>query len=588
MMPCCPNLMRLPSGPLASRTRGHRAMRASTALLSLFLLASSGAAAPGRSRATTGRLPETTAGESIYREGVLSTGKPLRGERPSAPAVQGAAAACTNCHRRSGLGELEGRALVPPITAKYLYRPRSQNRPNVLENRALTMTEPGARVELLRQADRGAYTDATLARAIREGLGPDGRALDFLMPRFRIDDADMTSLIAYLKQLSKRPSPGVGDGTLQFATIVTPDADPVKRRGMLEVLEHFFGKPNVFSGGNAPPAQLSNRFTPGSHQWQLHIWELTGAPESWEVQLDERLRREPVFAVISGIGGRTWEPVHRFCERTGLPCLFPNVDLPVVAEQDFYDVYLSKGVLIEAQLIAERLQRLRDAGGRAHPERQRVVQIVRGGDIGEDAAAELRRALPSHAFELVDRVLEPGSDAARLQEALSAAGPGGALILWLRPGDLASLPAQPPAEAAVFVSGIMAGLERAPLAGPWRATAWMAYPFDLPERRRARMAYPLGWMQFKQIPVVDERTQSDTYLACLATAETVSMMGEDLVRDHLVETLEMHLGTRLLNGYYPRVGLAAGQRFASKGGFLVRFAGPDGTRLVADGDWSSP
>jgi hypothetical protein len=102
------------------------------------------------------------------------------------------------------------------------------------------------------------------------------------------------------------------------------------------------------------------------------------------------------------------------------------------------------------------------------------------------------------------------------------------------------------------------------------------------------MAYPLGWMQFKQIPVVDERTQSDTYLACLATAETVSMMGEDLVRDHLVETLEMHLGTRLLNGYYPRVGLAAGQRFASKGGFLVRFAGPDGTRLVADGDWSSP
>jgi hypothetical protein len=102
------------------------------------------------------------------------------------------------------------------------------------------------------------------------------------------------------------------------------------------------------------------------------------------------------------------------------------------------------------------------------------------------------------------------------------------------------------------------------------------------------MTYPLGWMQFKQIPVVDERTQSDTYLACLATAETVSMMGEDLVRDHLVETLEMHLGTRLLNGYYPRFGLAAGQRFASKGGFLVRFADPDGTRLVADGDWSSP
>ncbi|HEX4597208.1 MAG TPA: hypothetical protein VH278_05440 [Burkholderiaceae bacterium] len=50
----------------------------------------------------------------------------------------------------------------------------------------------------------------------------------------------------------------------------------------------------------------------------------------------------------------------------------------------------------------------------------------------------------------------------------------------------------------------------------------------------------------------------------------------------------MHLGTRLVNGYYPRLGLAPGQRFASKGGFVVRFAEDQGVRLVADGDWSAP
>jgi len=77
-------------------------------------------------------------------------------------------------------------------------------------------------------------------------------------------------------------------------------------------------------------------------------------------------------------------------------------------------------------------------------------------------------------------------------------------------------------------------------------------------------------------------------LACLIAAETVSMIGEDLVRDHLLETLEMHLGTDLMNGYYPRLGLAAGQRFASKGGFLVRFADEEGALLIADGDWSVP
>ena len=102
------------------------------------------------------------------------------------------------------------------------------------------------------------------------------------------------------------------------------------------------------------------------------------------------------------------------------------------------------------------------------------------------------------------------------------------------------------------------------------------------------MDYPLGWMRLKRIPVVDERTQTDTYLACLVTAETISMIGEDLVRDYLLETLEMHLGTNLVNGYYPRLGLAAGQRFASKGGFLVRFSGDEGLRVVADGDWTVP
>jgi hypothetical protein len=216
------------------------------------------------------------------------------------------------------------------------------------------------------------------------------------------------------------------------------------------------------------------------------------------------------------------------------------------------------------------------------------VQIYRRGDIGEDAAAELARALPARGIEAIDRKLEPGSDEASLRQALSDARPGDALVLWLRPSDLQRLPEQPPAQAEVFLSGIMGGLERAPLAAAWRSVASMAYPFDLPDGRRIRMDYPLGWMRLKQIPVVDERTQADTYLACLVTAEAVSMIGEDLVRDHLIETLELHAGTGLLNGYYPRIGLAPGERFASKGGFLVRFEGAEGARLAAEGDWSVP
>jgi hypothetical protein len=65
------------------------------------------------------------------------------------------------------------------------------------------------------------------------------------------------------------------------------------------------------------------------------------------------------------------------------------------------------------------------------------------------------------------------------------------------------------------------------------------------------------------------------------------MMGE-FERDYLLERIEGSLESRLVNGYYPRLGLGPGQRFASKGGYLVRFVEPSGVRVAADGDWTAP
>jgi len=46
--------------------------------------------------------------QAVYRLGQLPGGKPLVGERPGLPALEGGQAACANCHRRSGLGSAEG------------------------------------------------------------------------------------------------------------------------------------------------------------------------------------------------------------------------------------------------------------------------------------------------------------------------------------------------------------------------------------------------------------------------------------------------------------------------------------------------
>ena len=540
-------------------------------------LALCGAAGPGPPAA-----PKL--GELIYREGQLAPGQPLIGEREGALSLEGSAAACANCHRRSGLGTVEGRIVIPPITGRYLFRPGERVAPEA-DSPHGGATPP----------DRSAYDNATLARAIREGAGADGRPLDYLMPRFRLDDAAMQSLIAHLRQLSSGRVPGVIGDVLHFGTVITPDADPAARAGMLNVLEQYFESKNAFyRGDNAPPLQRARRIHfRVQRRWQLHVWQLSGPPETWEAQLAGHLRTEPVYAVISGLGGATWAPVHRFCERAAIPCLLPNVDLPVVAEGDFYPVYFSRGVLLEAQLIAARLAAIAPGAtppGAAPPGAvpRRIVQVFRENDVGAAAAAALHDALAAEKRNVVSRPLKRGVSAHELARSLANTGEGDAIVLWLRAADLAELPPPAARVAAVYVSGLMGGLENAPLPAAWRATARMTYPYELPDLRRVRMNYPLGWFRIRNIPVVAERVQTDTYIACSVVAETLSSMLDDFVRDYLVERVEVMLSSRIINGYFPRLGLAPGQRFASKGGYLVHFTEAQGTKVSPDSDWIVP
>ncbi len=520
--------------------------------------------------------PSANIGKAIYRHGATSIGAPLEAQREAGARLRGADAACVNCHRRSGFGAREGRISIPPITGRFLM----QSDPSAIRD------DPLPYVESMRINHVPAYTDATLARAIREGVDAQGKPLNYLMPRFDLNDSDMASLIAYLKQLDRRKVRGVTDTVLHFATIITPDADPVKRQGMLAVIEQYFADKNATPLGPTARLRTSRKmmFTV-NRRWQLHVWELSGAPDTWQEQLKQRLAKEPVLAVVSGLGGKNWAPVHAFCEQNALPCLFPNVEVPPLdADRAFYSLYFSKGVLLESGLIANRI--LKSASGKTA---KTVQQIYRAGDSGEPAAKALAETLERQGIAVRNQVLARGATGRGVPEALAKASNADALVLWLRQPDLAALnDALPATTTAVYMSGLMGGLERSPLPPGWRGRTRLAYPFDLPEQRRVGVDFAFGWFSIRRIPLVAEQVQADTYLACGLLAETLSHMADTFVPDYLIERIEDTLDHRIVTGYYPHLALGAGQRFASKGGYIVQFADAQGQRLVVDSNWFVP
>lgn len=518
-------------------------------------------------------------GEKIYRQGVLGSGKPLVGLRGGGLRLMGDTVACVSCHQRSGLGSEEGQIYVPPITLRYLYfdpQHPSQQDLNLGYVEGMRIT-------------REPYTKATLAKAIRTGIGADGKPLDYMMPRYLLDDSDMKALISYLGYLDQHNTRGVTHTVLHFATIITPDADPVKRKGMLDVLNRFFDDKNMAPVGATPRLRSSRKFKFWVNpQWKLHVWQLHGPANTWKSQLKEDLEREPVFAAVSGLGGSNWIPVHEFCEEEKLPCLFPNVDVPPAnADQDFYSLYFSRGVLLEADLIKNRLLQLNSAasGGKLI---KVVQQIYRAGDSGEVVARVLAAALKRHGITVHNQVLAQGEAGHGVTEAIQRTLDADALVLWLRPRDISALGKAPATPSNVFMSGLMGGLENAPLPEDWRGRTHLTYPVGLPAERRISVDFALGWFRIRHIPVVAERVQANTYLACGVLASTLHQMVDTFVPDYLMERIEGMLDDRLITGYFPHLTLAPDQRFASKGGYIVAFADKHGTRIIKEGPWIVP
>ena len=586
-------------------------MRSFQPLLLLILFAVP-AVAPAQAGVAGDNSDPLAIGRRIYREGLLPSGQPLQGVGPAGVTLSGSQAACTTCHRRSGYGSSEGTIEVRAITGPALFgervapvAPGSLAVPPPPLNRHGERAVPASpldqaaaaaardKSDALRAAraamfagtrQRPTYDDDSLARAIREGVDVTGRTMNASMPRFTLDAAELQSLQAYLRTLSAAAAPGVTDDKVHFATVIQPGVDPAQRRALVELLETYFRDRNRGQRAEIRREQAGQVHLGRTYrEWALHVWDLQGPGEGWPAQLDAYYREQPVFAMVSGLGAASWRPIHEFSERAELPCILPQAVVPELDEPDIYTVYISKGMTLEAQALAKYLH---DAG-----EHGPVLQIHGGGAASTTAAAAFRQAWAANSgAALNDQALGESPDEAYWTR-LASQNAGATLVLWLDPAELAHAQALTTARQgpkAIYLSSALLGESATVVLPDPSGRVRLVYPQDPPARRAARLAVVSEWMHNNGLELTQEKVQLDAYLAATVTGMMVSHSKDTYSREFLLERMEHRLGTGLELSIYPHLSLGPGQRFASKGSYILQRTGAGGAQLQAVSDWVVP
>jgi cytochrome c553 len=551
-----------------SLVRGARlALLLAAVVACQFVAMDIASAQPARADEHTADAKLIALGQRIYREGIRPSGETLTAVGSAQIQRSGKDAACVACHRRSGYGATEGQFVVRPITG-----------PALTHEQTLAVRSPRVKARL-GSSLRPPYTEATLARAIRTGIDTAGKPLNPVMPRYALGDEEVKALAAYLFSLSTQASPGVDERDIHFATVIQPGVAPEQRRAMLDVMRAFFKDKDANVRWDEERRDAGNmRVDRAYRKWVLHVWELTGTSETWGAQLEANYAKQPVFALIGGLGNSSWRPIHEFSERFEIPCVFPQVELPVVSAANNYTLYFSRGVQLEAEVLARFLRDQGEAG--------RIVQVYRSDEASSAAAAAFRTALKSGGDRpLEERVLE-GPATEVFWQALAATRPG-ALVLWLGAEDVAGATALGAASPAVYLSFNLLGGKRPGTAPKEGGNIRLIYPSDLPPKHEARLLRNKYWLHSKGIKISDEKVQINTLFALAVVSDVVGHIMDSFSRDYFVERVEHAVATTPMPSVYPQVSLGPGQRFAAKGSSIVQI-GADEKSLKAVSPWIVP
>ena len=117
---------------------------------------------------------------------------------------------------------------------------------------------------------------------------------------------------------------------------------------------------------------------------------------------------------------------------------------------------------------------------------------------------------------------------------------------------------------------------------------FLAHPFLLPSEERRQTDRARIWLKARNFTGADVRLQVNTFFAANLVGRAAKAMFRFFSRDYFLEIVEHETESVPWPTVYPRVSLGPGQRFASKGCYILRYPEKAGGAMTPSGDWIVP
>jgi ABC-type branched-subunit amino acid transport system substrate-binding protein len=521
--------------------------------LSFFMLGGFSRSASAQTQAEKLTAAEQR-GKQIYLRGESAAGTDITAMLGSGDTeVPASAFACANCHGLVGEGTEEGGLAAPSLVWAALTNAHTS---------ALTTNE------------RGPYTDATLVRAVRDGLDSAGVRLHPGMPHYRMTDEQAADLIAYLKKLGRELDPGLSETTIKIGAAL-PMTGPLATLGQ-----------DIKDTLNASFAEANEQGGIYGRRFELVVEDSRGDVSGTSEATRKLVERDGVFALMGSFEPKGSDDANELLKQTEIPLvgpvtLSPHLTLPpnrfifyllpTFSNQARSLVDFISNKRARGQIAADTVQTTsRPSAPRITPEQKLSVAVIyMKGEMEADALEGLRAQARLRSVDLsFEQSYEAGHFApAPVVEMMARKKPD--YVFFFGAGsDIATCAREMERvhlNAPLVSSVMMLGREAFDLSPETAARTLLSYPSALPDQ--SDFAEFLNVMQRRGVHLRSPAFQTLAYASAKTLIEAVKLSTRHLSRATLIGALEGLRDYR--TGVIPPVSFGPNRRVGVEGSFVV-------------------